>query len=392
MTAWTRRCVRLAGLSVLASFAIVLSGCPAPMGFNVSISGGGQLQVNQTVQLAANVTGAEGNVTYAWTANGPGVITDPTSATTGLTGTAPGTVTVTVQATDEATGNTVSDSIALQVTGAAPPEELQITATAEPDVVGIGETVDLTGDVTGGQQPFTFAWTQTGGPVVTIANSNQANPSVTLSEVGTYTFEAEVTDAVGAVAADAVSVNVQEEPPLQADFTFTPASPVVNQAVRFDANDTIATSRISTFAWNFGDGSEIVDTDQAVTDHTFRQQGRFNVQLTVTDEFGRTNSITREVAVSPAGIPPIARFTVVPPDGVVGQTVTFDATTSEDPDGQIVEYQWSFGDGAAVTSGAVPQTTHVYGRGGTFTATLTVTDSSGLVDDAEQLVVISQES
>jgi len=58
----------------------------------------------------------------------------------------------------------------------------------------------------------------------------------------------------------------------------------------------------------------------------------------------------------------------------LGQSVTFDGSRSFDVDGQIVSWQWNFGDGS-IGSGA--RATHVYSAPGDFTARLTVTDNSG---------------
>lgn len=53
----------------------------------------------------------------------------------------------------------------------------------------------------------------------------------------------------------------------------------------------------------------------------------------------------------------------------------FDASGSADPDGNIVKYQWEFGDGTTTTGKMVPK---VYDSPGTtYTVTLTVTDESG---------------
>ncbi|KJJ83848.1 PKD domain containing protein [Candidatus Omnitrophus magneticus] len=54
---------------------------------------------------------------------------------------------------------------------------------------------------------------------------------------------------------------------------------------------------------------------------------------------------------------------------------TFDATNSYDVDKQKLSYLWNFGDGQTSTD---PVVTHVYEKGGDYTVTLTVTDSSGL--------------
>lgn len=73
--------------------------------------------------------------------------------------------------------------------------------------------------------------------------------------------------------------------------------------------------------------------------------------------------------------PPIASFTYSPLDSYVGETVTFDASTSYDPDGSIISYLWDFGDGSA---GNGVTTSHVYGAGGTYTVALTIIDNDGL--------------
>jgi len=52
----------------------------------------------------------------------------------------------------------------------------------------------------------------------------------------------------------------------------------------------------------------------------------------------------------------------------------FDGSGSADPDGTVVAWSWTFGDGAS-GSGAI--VTHTYISQGPFTVTLTVTDNSG---------------
>ena len=69
-------------------------------------------------------------------------------------------------------------------------------------------------------------------------------------------------------------------------------------------------------------------------------------------------------------INPVAAFT----SDAAGLTVTFDGTTSVDPDGDIASYAWTFGDGG---TSAVAKPSHTYGAAGTFTAKLTVTDDRG---------------
>jgi PKD repeat protein len=62
---------------------------------------------------------------------------------------------------------------------------------------------------------------------------------------------------------------------------------------------------------------------------------------------------------------------------------SFDARSSGDTDGTIVDYDWRFGDG---TSGANRRTTHTYGAPAAYTVRLTVTDDRGATDSITKVV------
>jgi YD repeat-containing protein len=63
----------------------------------------------------------------------------------------------------------------------------------------------------------------------------------------------------------------------------------------------------------------------------------------------------------------------------VPQPVAFDATTSHDPDGAIVRYDWDFGDGTRADD-AGSQVAHTYRQPGRYFPTLTVVDDQGTTD------------
>ena len=71
--------------------------------------------------------------------------------------------------------------------------------------------------------------------------------------------------------------------------------------------------------------------------------------------------------------PPVASFTANCPHG----KCTFDASASTDDKG-IASYSWSYGDGSVASNGtSLRKVTHTYSTAGTYTVTLTVTDTGG---------------
>jgi len=79
------------------------------------------------------------------------------------------------------------------------------------------------------------------------------------------------------------------------------------------------------------------------------------------------------------GNTPVAYFTVSPASGYEPLPVVLDASPSLAPNA-VADYAWALGDGGAATGAVV---SHTY-TGGTFTAALTVTDTSGASNRAER--------
>ena len=70
---------------------------------------------------------------------------------------------------------------------------------------------------------------------------------------------------------------------------------------------------------------------------------------------------------------------------ILGETVIFDGSDSYDPDGEIVSYDWDFGDGDT-DSGET--TTHVYASPWIYTVTLTVMDDDEATDTDTAIVTV----
>ncbi len=72
----------------------------------------------------------------------------------------------------------------------------------------------------------------------------------------------------------------------------------------------------------------------------------------------------------------------------LGLNCAASAAASSDPDGSVVAYNWSFGDGSTAT-GAVPSGGHTYAVAGSYIVTLTITDDKGAQTSIIQTVNVS---
>ena len=128
--------------------------------------------------------------------------------------------------------------------------------------------------------------------------------------------------------------------------------------------------------WDFGDGTVKVGSTPS---HTFSTPGTYDVRLTVTDNTGRTDTLSRRLRVGPPNQPPQGVMQHAP-EGRVGQSLAFDGSGSSDPDGSIERHFWNFGDGTFAEGASA---THAYARPGTYIVGLNVTDDE---DDVPDLV------
>lgn len=123
-------------------------------------------------------------------------------------------------------------------------------------------------------------------------------------------------------------------------------------------------------AWDLGDGTSATGTSPT---HTYDAPDDYEVTLTVTDDGGATATSTVVVSAVQGNRDPVAAFTF----GCADLVCTFDASGSQDPDGDELEHAWSFGDGATAAGVAASRT---YQAAGTYDVTLTVTDPLGASD------------
>ncbi len=90
-------------------------------------------------------------------------------------------------------------------------------------------------------------------------------------------------------------------------------------------------------------------------------------------------------------ISPIADFTWMPQNPLTNQSVSFDASASQDPNGTIVLYEWDWeDDGIYEESHTSPIATHTWTNDGNYPVTLQITDEDGIHDTETKTVAINQ--
>ena len=150
-----------------------------------------------------------------------------------------------------------------------------------------------------------------------------------------------------------------------------------------------ADGSVTTYQWNFGDGSPVQTTSTSTTTHVFAAAGTYTVNLVVLDAQSATSSVVSNnitVAPLPQNQPPVAVF--VP--AVNNLSAGVNASQSTDPDGTITSYAWNFGEPASASNSASGvSAAHTYAAAGSYTVTLTVTDNAGATAASQQQVTVN---
>ncbi len=162
-----------------------------------------------------------------------------------------------------------------------------------------GQAIQFNDSSTGG--PTSWAWNFGDG-----ATSTVQNPSHAFAAAGTYTV---ALTAGTSSASNRTTRSVTVASTLAASFTFSPASPIVNQAVQFtDKSSGGPTS----WSWNFGDGATSAAQNPS---HVFAAAGTYTVALTAGTS-SASNRTTRSVTVASTLA---ASFTFSPASPIAGQ-------------------------------------------------------------------------
>lgn len=237
------------------------------------------------------------------------------------------------------------------------------------DAVATGDDLAWTLDASGSTAPagrsiVQYSWDFGDGQTATGVTASHVYQAA-----GTYEVRVTVRDSANMTATKSISV-VATAPHLAPTAVITSAPAGLSVAFDASASTTTDGATLASYAWTFGDGA--TSTEAAPT-HTFPAAGEYTVSLTVTDSEGAVSTpATSQVTATHQA--PTAGFTST----ATGLTATFDATSSTAADGAALTYAWDFGDGST-GSGVSPS--HPYAETGTYSVTLTVSDSLGAISE-----------
>ena len=167
--------------------------------------------------------------------------------------------------------------------------------------------------------------------------------------------------------------------------TATPASGLYPLTVIFRASTRDLDRDAVEASWYFDDGNTA--TGSEVT-HVFNtRRGIHKVRAVATDAAGSQEYRIISIDVMENRIPPVASFTSSVSSGFAPLQVSFNGSTSNDPDGDISGYLWDFGDG---TQSRVISPPHLYNAPGKYTVLLTVTGNEGLKDTISGIITVNK--
>ena len=303
--------------------------------------------IGDTISFSCTASGGKGSLTYAWTFGDGG--TGSGQSTTHAYSSA-NTFTITCTVTD-AGGKTANKQT--QVTIYSVP--IVTTVTATPTEGYVGDTISFSCTASGGKGSLTYAWTFGDGGT----GSGQSTTHV-YNSASIFTVRCTVTDGTK-TAYKEIQITIYALPQV-ISVTATPTEGYVGDTISFSCTASGGKGSL-TYTWTFGDGQ--TGSGQSTT-HVYNSAGTYTVRCTVTDG---TKTAYKEIQIAIYSLPIVNTVTATPPEGYVGDTISFSYTASGGK-GSLT-HVYDYGDGQT------GQGSHIYNSAGTYTVRCTVTDQGG---------------
>ncbi|MCG8577370.1 MAG: PKD domain-containing protein [Flavobacteriales bacterium] len=235
-------------------------------------------------------------------------------------------------------------------------EEVSAFVTIEEAASVCNEDLSLIADIniSGGE----WNWVKDG-----IGLAEETNDTLTIALYGSGNYSAIYTLGDACVQED---FTLLIPTPTVADFM--PTNVCFGQASSFTDASTAGSGTVTAWNWNFGDGNTSTSQNP---EHTYNAPGDYTVNLTITTSSGCLRDTTVMCTVNPK---PETNFTIT---NACAETILFtDASILST--GDIVEWNWEFGDG---NTSLDQNASNNFDTIGTYNVTLTTITDMGCVDD-----------
>ena len=355
---------------------VIVNGCTG----TPTVSAGGPYSVNEGGTVGVSATSNQ-SVTYAWDLDSDNVFEtsgqNPSFSAGSYDG--PGSRSIGVQATSTAGCGTTTASTTVTINNVAPTVTVgSVTNGLEGGVISFSASGSDPGPDT-----LTYIWAFGDG-----ISGSGASTQHSYSGQGSYTATVTVTDGDGGSASASTSVTVSNGDPIISNLVGDSAG-AEGQALSWTVVATDPGSDPLTYSWTFGDVSAPVSGSLPVANHTYANEGSYQVQVVVSDGDGGSATSLMTVLVSNAA--PLVSNLTGTASGLEGGTYTYSVQAADAGSGDVLSYSWNFGDGTALAVTSTGQVTHIFADDGTFGVTVTVTDNASppASDSQTMLVVVS---
>lgn len=230
----------------------------------------------------------------------------------------------------------------------------------------LGEAVSFKNNTSLAQGTFSSQWTYGDGN-----GSVLSNPSYTYTNSGSYLVDLEVTSDSGCVANRSNVLVVNEKP--VSDFTVS--NVCQSDDATFNNASTIATGKIQTYSWSFGDGFKSSLTSPT---HGYSSNGSYSVELIVASDSGCSDTLSQSLQIYPE---PSLDFSVA--NVCFGDTLY--PTNNTSISSGTISHRWTFGDGK---SSASASPFNYYTSKGTYNVKLVTTSGNGCTDSLTKAVTV----
>ena len=143
----------------------------------------------------------------------------------------------------------------------------------------------------------------------------------------------------------------------------------------------IGSEDVLTYQWDFGDGNTESNENLTSVSHVYKDDGEYNLGLTVIDDDG--GSATQSGIVKVKNLPPVIGVINIPEEVREGELFKLSAQAEDPGEKDTLKFSWDFGDDNTAEGNVV---NHSYVNNKDYALTLTVQDNEGA--EAQKTIIL----